>query len=97
MNIFVPGRKDRKALTSCPAMSLHLTLAPPSTISSIMICTSLLSTPLTWIICGVSPMPPLIDVGVTVPDLERIGGVLRPVVLCIGEPECYLVESTNKS
>lgn len=54
-----------------------------------MICTSLLSTPLTCMICGVSPMPPpLTDVGVTVPDLERIGGVLRPVVLCIGEPEC---------
>lgn len=55
-----------------------------------MICTSLLSTPLTWIICGVNPMPALIDVGVTVPDLERNGGVLRPVVLCMGEPECYM-------
>lgn len=80
------GRKKNEILTSCPAMSLHLTLAPPSTISSIMICTSLLSTPLTWIMCGAIPMPALIDVGVTVPDLERNGGVLRPVVLCIGEP-----------
>lgn len=76
-------------------MSLHLTLAPPSTISSIMICTSLLSTPLTCIICGVSPIPPPIDVGVTVPDLDRNGGVLRPVVLCIGEPECYKFMKTS--
>lgn len=69
----------KEMLTSCPAISLHLTLAPPSTISFIMICTSLLSTPFTWIICGA--IPGLFDVGVTVPDLERIGGVLRPVVL----------------
>lgn len=47
----------------------------------------MLSTPLTCMICGVSPTPALLDVGVTVPDRERNGGVLRPVVgLCIGEP-----------
>uniref|UniRef100_A0A8W7PTZ5 Uncharacterized protein n=1 Tax=Anopheles coluzzii TaxID=1518534 RepID=A0A8W7PTZ5_ANOCL len=37
--------------TSWPAMSCHWTLAPPSTISSMMICTSFGSTPLTEI-CG---------------------------------------------
>lgn len=73
-------------------MSFHLTFAPPSTISSIMICTSLLSTPLTWMICGASPIPALVDVGVTVPDLERSGGVLRPVVLCIGEPVIFMLK-----
>lgn len=52
-----------------------------------MTCTNLLSTPLTCMTCGAIETPALFDVGVTVPDLERNGGVLRPVVgLCIGEP-----------
>lgn len=31
----------------------------------------------------------VVDVGVTVPDRERDGGVLRPVDLCIGDPVTY--------
>ena len=66
-------------------MSPHSTLAPPSTISSIIICTSFASTPLTlitWLgIVGVGPLPS----GV----LERLGGgVFLPALpLRTGEPE----------
>lgn len=69
-------------------MSFHRTLAPPSTISSMMIWTSLLSTPFTCMVWAFKPMI-VFDVGVTVPDRDRDGGVLRPVDLCIGDPVIY--------
>uniref|UniRef100_A0A1B0D796 Uncharacterized protein n=1 Tax=Phlebotomus papatasi TaxID=29031 RepID=A0A1B0D796_PHLPP len=73
--------------TSCPTISLHSTFEPPSTISSMMICTSFCSTPFTEIVVGV-----VLD-GAPRGVLERGGGVLRPVLvpaLRMGElPEIY--------
>lgn len=47
---------------------------------------------MTCIICEGITTPALVEVGVTVPDRERNGGVHRPVVgLCIGEPVIYIV------
>ena len=63
-------------------MSVHSTLAPPSTISSIIICTSFCSTPFTLIIVVL-----LCDVEIPPKGVRERGGVERPLgfVFRIGE------------
>lgn len=65
--------------TSWPAISVHSTLAPPSTISSRMSCTSFCSTPLTLTTGVLAPLPPLpLGALLLMGVRERSGGVLRP-------------------